>query len=728
VGVTIRGAALVVGVLMALPAFAREARFFRTQSQSDFLAGTLDGIAVDPLGNLGLADRVERVADLGEPFLFSAAVHPEGWVVGTGNGGKVLLVGRNGAVKMLFAAPEPEVFAVWSDPDGTVFAGTSPEGRVYRLAGDESAVFFEPEETYIWALGRSDDGDLLVATGTEGRLYRVDSRGVGEVVFDSEDTHLRSMKVLESGAILLGTAGEGLILRLDPDGGVRTLHDAVEPEVVAFAEGPTGSCYAALLASEASLIDLAGGPEASVGQQEPSHGGEKPGAEATAVTVAAEGTPAITGSRPAGFRGPRSEVLRIAPSGVVESLWRFEEETVYALRWHRQRLWVGTGLEGKLYSFQDRKMVLEKDVDERQIVAILGDDPGPAFATTNAAAISRASGETERSGSYTSPALDAGQVAHFGNLRWLGGLPGRSRVRFSARSGMSAQPDLTWSDWTVLATGQELELSGVPASRYLQWRVELEAADHVSPEITEVVISYVQENLAPRVKSLSVLDPGEIIVPANFNPGSQVFEPIHPSRDGIFTTLEPSPPEGERRRKTLWKKGFRTLTWEAEDPNEDELIYELMFRREEPQTEWLPMQADLEGDFYSFDATALADGTYRFLLKVFDRRGAGLDAGLGVEEISEPVVIDHAPPVLESAASKEGRIELTVRDALSPLRQASISVDAGEWRSAVPEDGLLDGRREKLSLEAPEGARLLLLQVMDSAFNLVTFDLSRELP
>jgi hypothetical protein len=153
-----------------------------------------------------------------------------------------------------------------------------------------------------------------------------------------------------------------------------------------------------------------------------------------------------------------------------------------------------------------------------------------------------------------------------------------------------------------------------------------------------------------------------------------------------------------------------------------------MFRREEPQTEWLPMQADLEGDFYSFDATALADGTYRFLLKVSDQRGTGTDAGLGVEEISEAVVIDHAPPVLESATTREGKIELIVRDALSPLRQASISVDAGEWRPAVPEDGLLDGRRERLSLEAPEGARLLLLQVMDSAFNLVTFDLSRELP
>ncbi|MGB6366225.1 MAG: hypothetical protein WBG93_05290, partial [Thermoanaerobaculia bacterium] len=178
------------------PVGAAEVRSFRMQTRDSFLAGTLDGISVDSLGILQLADRVERLAEIGEPFLLSAAAHPEGWVLGTGNAGRVLLAKRSGELVVLHSAPEPEIFAVWADDDGTVFAGSSPGGKVYRIAGSEVTVFFEPGETYIWGLARAADGELLVATGTEGKLYKVDSEGNGELFYDSEDTHLRVLKVL----------------------------------------------------------------------------------------------------------------------------------------------------------------------------------------------------------------------------------------------------------------------------------------------------------------------------------------------------------------------------------------------------------------------------------------------------------------------------------------------------------------------------------------------------
>src|SRR3954454_25391228 len=123
------------GLLLAtaLPARGTQVKIFQARNQAAFLAGTLDGISVDALGRMQLAPRVDRVASVSEPFLLSAAVHPDGWVVGTGNAGKVLKVDSRGGVTELFAAPEPEVFAVWADPDGTVYAGTSPKGKVYRI-------------------------------------------------------------------------------------------------------------------------------------------------------------------------------------------------------------------------------------------------------------------------------------------------------------------------------------------------------------------------------------------------------------------------------------------------------------------------------------------------------------------------------------------------------------------------------------------------------------------
>ena len=96
-------------------------------------------------------------------------------------------------------------------------------------------------------------------------------------------------------------------------------------------------------------------------------------------------------------------------------------------------------------------MLLEKDVDERQIVAVLPGEPGPAFATTNAAALFRVTAGDRASGTYTSAALDAEQVARFGTFSWQGELPPGGAVRFSFRSGVSAEPDRTWSSWTAAA-------------------------------------------------------------------------------------------------------------------------------------------------------------------------------------------------------------------------------------------------------------------------------------
>jgi len=712
------------------PSMASETKVFRLQSQTAFLKGTLDGIGIDSLGTLRLADRVERLAEVEEPFLLSAAKHPEGWVVGTGNAGRVLLVTLAGEVRPLFAAAEPEIFAVWATADGTVFAGSSPNGKVYRIADGEVTVHFDPQETYIWSLEPAGDGDLLVATGTRGKLFKVDPQGRGQLFFDSEDTHIRAMKVLDSGEVLLGTAGEGLILKLSADGTPRTLYDAPHPEVVAFAAAPAGDCFAALLASEASLINLsrrsqeAEREENGDGDEEADAEGVEPQVEVV-VTVDADEETSPVGSRPPGFAGTRSEVVRISSAGVVETLTTFQEETVYALRWHRGRLWIGTGLEGKVFSLQNHRPVLEKDVDERQVVVLLEDTPGPAFATTNAAAVYRIAGQTERTGVYTSPALDAEQISRFGTLRWQGETPTGTGVDFSFRSGMSSEPDRTWTAWSPPGSGLEISLSNLPSGRYVQWRARLEAADGRSPNLSAVTVSYRQANLPPRIKSLAVLDPGQILVPANFNPSLQAYEPAHPNREGIFTTIEPVRPDQQRRLKTLWKRGFRTIRWEAGDPNGDELAYGLSFRAADSSHPWLPVADELREDYYSFDSSVLPDGRYRFRLQAFDRDRSDDRERQEAEEISEPAIVDHSTPALASITESGGELRAVVEDRWNPLREAVYSIDARQWQPALPADGLLDGQRETLILEIPQEGELLLLRLTDAAFNVVTIDLTR---
>jgi hypothetical protein len=738
------GAVLVALPLLSMSMFggsraarATEVKIFQTQSQAGFLAGKLEGVSVDALGRMELAPRAERLASLGEPFLLSAAVHPDGWVVGTGNSGKVFHIDRKGTVTEIYAAPEPEVFAVWADPDGTVFAATSPRGKVYRIPFDKAGkagkadVFFDPGETYIWTLARAADGALLVGTGTEGKLFRVTgkSTGKGELLYDSDDTHIRALEVLPGGDVLIGTAGEGLILRLGAGGQVRTLYDSAQPEVVGLTVAPDGTCYAAVISSEASLTDVAKDAAAAASA--------KAGEATVTVTMGDDPAAAAAAARKTG--GPRSEILSISPAGVVESLWSFPEETVYDLLWRPNGLWVATGLEGKLYRWQDGQMLLEKDVDERQIVAVLPGEAGPAFATTNAAAFYRVTAGTEQSGTYTSAALDAAQVSRFGTFRWRGDTPGRDALRFSFRSGVSAEPDRTWSPWTEAkgtepkdADGDEVSLTALPRGRYVQWRAELRAENGRSPHLYGAELSYRQENLKPKIDLMGALDPGQILVPANFNPSNQVYEPAHPNREGIFTSPG-APTDDEGRTKVLWKAGFRTLRWVSSDPNDDALVYDLAFRpadvsdtKDPGEGGWRPMKDELTDLFYSFDATVLPDGVYRFRLHASDSKANEPESALSAERVSDPVVIDHAPPVLGTVKRESERLRVAVRDALSPLREAVYSVDAQEWKPAEVADGLLDGRAETLLVPAGQKGSLVLLRVTDSSYNVTTFDLSQD--
>src|SRR4029453_11803768 len=127
----------------------------------------------------------------------------------------------------------------------------------------------------------------------------------------------------------------------------------------------------------------------------------------------------------------------------------------------------------------------------------------------------------------------------------------------------------------------------------------LAASGDTSPRITESELSYRQENLAPKITRFTAMEPGQILVPSNFKPGNQIYEPAHPTRDGIFTTLTPASDDEDTRWKPLWKKGYRTLRWDASDPNGDKLRYELDFKAEAGDG-WPPMKRGLDGDHYGF--------------------------------------------------------------------------------------------------------------------------------
>lgn len=712
-------------IVLAWPTvgWSAEVEIYRADSSKALSEGTFDGVSVDPRGHLQLARQVTRLGGLEEPFVFTAAGSDDGWIIGSGAGGKVLQVREDGSSEVLATLPEPQVFAVAVAAGGEVYAATSPEGKVYRVRDGLGEELFDPESTYIWDLAVDDDGHLLVATGLPAKVFEVTPKGRSKLLYEAPDVHVRSLLALADGALVMGTAGQGLILQRSADGTIRTLHDAVHPEVVALSRRADGTLYAALLASEASQVSLAAATEST----DSSATGD------ATVTVTETGSETL-GSRSGGFKGARSVVIALPPQGGYEDIAQFKDQTVHSVLFHEGELWIGTGEEGKLYRRQGAGVVEERQLEERQIVALAAGRRGAVAVTANGSAVYGIGADPLAEGTYTSKILDMDEMSRFGSFQWQGEAPRGTAIELSFRSGLSSSPDATWSAWRPLACATdcdtagrrtEISLSDLPNGRFMQWRARLQGKGGVSPRLELVELSYRQVNQRPRIKDLEVLSAGEILVPPTFNAQNQAYEPWSPNRESIFTTLEAATKSESGHLKTLWKRGYRSLKWAAEDANGDTLSYDVHVRTQDGTDAdglWMPVVEETDDSYLSFDSTVLPDGIYIFRLTVQDGTERTGGDGLTARQTTSPVVIDHsAPRWLEGKATDDG-YEVEIRDALSPLRQAVFSVDGGEWTAAHAEDGLLDGRRESLRLPVDGTPRILLLRLTDAAHNVVTFN------
>ena len=152
----------IILTFLTTSAFAVVPQFWRVRSTEDFLAGEVDGFAVTSRGELRPAPAVKKIASFTDPFVLSQATAPNGdRYFGTGNDGKVYRL-RGSDLKLVWTAPEPEIYTVaWHD--GALYAGTSPNGKIYRVDADagKATPLFDPKAAYIWAIDFS--GNDLVA-------------------------------------------------------------------------------------------------------------------------------------------------------------------------------------------------------------------------------------------------------------------------------------------------------------------------------------------------------------------------------------------------------------------------------------------------------------------------------------------------------------------------------------------------------------------------------------
>ena len=680
-----------------------------------FLAGTFKNIALDREGVVRVAPSLDVVHDSEQAVVWSLAHALDGTVYyGTGHQGAVFRVAPDGSGKLLWKAPEIEVFALAVGPDGPLYVGTSPHGKVYKVAenGDASE-FFDPGEEYIWSLAFDGDGRLLVGTGGNGKVYRVTPDGTGQVWFESGQRHVMSLALDGFSNALVGTDPDGILFRVSPDGTGFALHDSDLPEVKAIAVGSDGAIFFAAMGGGMDRI-----LQAIPSQQAPVQGaatitqtGAPVSAQRVSSVVSYSQQPQVV------YAGERSALMRIVDGRAVEKLWTSNEEQLLGMSLGAPGgvgVLFATDRGGRIYrTGLDRRLSLVSQTGQSQLTVLMGGSDGVLAGSAHGGALYRLNSRPAASGVYESAPRDTGGVSSWGQVSWRGSVPDGAGLEIRTRSGNMHRPGPGWSSWSEPLADSDGSAISSPPARFLQWQATLRG----EATLSSVRVHYLPQNSAPVVRSVNVVPE---TAQSDSSSASQSSDSTSSYSITVSASGESSPPTPTTQQSNGGSVRKLAIVWSAQDPDGDTLRAEVSFRGE-GETVWKTIRKDLPGPKFSIDSDALADGRYEFRVRVDDGLVNPAERSLSADRISSPVLVDQTPPsvtVLASGAGGEPRFQAS--DAASAIRVAEYSVDAGDWRPVLSDDGILDSPVETFTLRLGDlepGEHLVVLRVRDRAGN-----------
>lgn len=710
-----------------------------------FRVGQLEGMLVSPDGRM--MPGPERV-ELGRPaeaVLWDGAFLGEDLLVAAGAPARVLRYGKGGGAPVeRFLPGGGQAFAVAVGRRGEVFAASGPEGAVYRLDMAKGKVeeIFRPEAEYIWDLAVEGNGNLLVATGLPGAVYEIDPRGKKvTTLWESRDPHVRCLAV-DGETVLAGTVGSGLLVRLDGKGRAYVLWDSNRPETSALAVGAQGTIWAAFTGTP--------GKAESGGTGEPARSEEKNGTATTTITVHARAEKGEAGQKKEkkGGAPPRATSLP-AGGGVLVRLsrgeqpvrvWSDKKETPLGLLPLKEGgVLMAVSSPARVWWLDERgRTGWWDELDETAAVSALAGDGDARIAAlaSNPGIVELYRRDRSGKATWTSDVLDTKTRAIFGRIHAVVPSAAAGKVVVEARVGNTSEPGDGWSAW-VEAPGAAgppqvtgAAASGLDRGRFLQLRLDAEAARAGEYGIDRVAVRYQGINRPPRVTTIEALPMGVAyrpVPPPAVTSGESPIVPIPKSAE-VQRALKGK--STAWRSKKVYEAGALTLRWSAQDPDGDALSYKLELCRDPGGgcERWTSLEQDLTRTFYSFDSRQLPGGVYRFRVTASDRTSNPLDQAREADAISGPVVIDHAPPVIVKVDTKDGgggeiEILVTAEDEGGRLAGAQVSTRAGHWLPIAPVDGVIDGATERFAgrAAAPGLGGVLAVRVVDAAGNVTTW-------
>ncbi len=608
------------------------------------------------------------------------------------------------------------IFAMAIDIAGRLLAATSGDKcALYRFEADkleEPELIFEPNDThtdspcggtkYIFAIAIDAAGSIYLGTGPQGKIYRLDSLGKEpQLLYDSRDKNILSLTVGQDGFVYAGSDSRGLVYKINPrDKTATVLYDSDQPEITALLFAGDGDLYAA--ATSANIVQvpaeftaqppLAGRPEVELEEQEgvPENEGEG------GLKLEIANTKEIADEEPPKIQMPSlkpaksteaSYIYKITKDGYVTDIFT-EAAVLFCLAEQERKLLIGTGNSGQTFTVDpasEQQAIIYQDEYASQITAVAVADDDVYLGTANPAKLIKLAKTFAPGGTYTSALIDAGQPAKWGKLQIEADIPQGCKVMVASRSGnVKDVNDPTFSNWTKLAEVTEPLQLRCPLGRFCQYKLVLQTEDRrKSPLVREIAVADTVPNLAPKVESVNA-----------------------------------------ERIESTGKMGLFKISYKAEDDNDDKLIYKIDFRKVGRES-WIELEEELETDSFEWDGRTVEDGRYELRITASDERSNTTTTKLTGSRITEPVVVDNTGPVIKKHSVERDEktvvLKLQISDQLSAIGGVDYTVDSNaEWISAVPDDFVYDTTDEDFTIvieQLDPGEHIIAVRVCDDVGN-----------
>ncbi len=664
------------------------------------------------------------------------------------------------AVKPLFAKTKFQfVNALASGPGGSLYVGTSPHGKIYRIANGKQTVFYAPPKgygtvlsladrgaagllaglagnharlvaltvvagktnaktlfenktvDYIWAIAPLADGSIVIATGPHGELWRIGLKGKARLLLKTGTHNITSMAVGPHGNLIIGTDQTGLVMRVNPRTGKSfVLMAAGRAEISSVAITADGDIFAGTASPDLAKLD--GGvfaPQGPAnGRPAAVSGGAKPPMKLPAKGQAnAVKNPKNPGKLLAPILKGRAA---IAPMPAPAQPNAAASNVVYQIS--------PSGKSRILLRVPD--MVLSMLYQRHTLVLGLGNHGRLLF--YNPYTQSEALQSRVKQADINALAVDAG-----GNI-YLGTANQGQVYELAAPVVASGQYVSKVLDGKLASTwGAAHVVVSLPPGAVVnvQTRSGNVADVHSHAKFWSAWSASLPANTyrgvtSPAARYLQF----RLILKSNAAGKSPVVRSVTISHQEInvrpqIASIVAAPLPGKPHRLRL--------AWKATDANGDSLTYKLEYRQQGVPI-WIQMARKLTETHYIWNTRDIPDGRYRVKLIASDLPDNSPQTALAAARETRYFLVENTPPTLsrlKATLLAGGRVKISgiAADTLSPIVSVSFRVDSGKnWREATASASMFDSPLEAFTAQTEKlsaGAHRISLRATDAKGNRV---------